>query len=445
MRKLKTASRRDFLRKTALAGSALLVADFPLLAFNGSPNEKLVVGVMGTNSRGEYLASLFSALPNVEVGAICDVVIKVLAINIALIEKITGKKPKAFTDVRKMLESKDIDALVAAPPDHWHAPATMLGVQAGKHVYVEKPCSHNPAEGEMLVKAAKKYNRLIQMGNQRRSFPGVQHAMQELKDGIIGRPYFAKGWYSNNRGSIGTGKLVPVPDHLNYDLWQGPAPRRPYQDNLIHYNWHWFWHWGTGEALNNGTHELDVMRWGLGVSFPTKVVSAGGRFQFKDDWQTPDTQTITYEFPNNTAITWESRSCNIYPEEGSTRGVIFYGTQGSLVIPGGDDYRIHDEKGKLVREVKSNVGQIEATNVGMGETLDALHLINFADSIRGKTTLTSPITEGQISTLLPQLGNIAYRTGSVLHCDASNGHIINNSAATKLWTREYEKGWAPTL
>ncbi|MFT4025075.1 MAG: Gfo/Idh/MocA family oxidoreductase [Flavihumibacter sp.] len=444
MPKLTTASRRDFLRKTAMAGSALMMADFPLFAFNGSPNEKIVVGVMGTNSRGEYLASLFAKIPNVEVGAICDVDATVLARTIALIEKNTGKKPKAFTDVRKMLESKDIDAMVVAPPDHWHAPATLLAVKAGKHVYVEKPCSHNPAEGELLVKAAK-YKNVIQMGNQRRSFPGVQRAMQELKDGAIGRPYFAKGWYSNNRGSIGTGRPAAVPANLDYELWQGPAPRRPYKDNLIHYNWHWFWNWGTGEALNNGTHELDVMRWGLGVAFPSKVVSAGGRFHFKDDWETPDTQTITYEFPNNTAITWESRSCNIYPEEGSTRGVIFYGTQGTLVIPGGDDYRIHDEKGKLVREVKSNVGQIEATNVGMGETLDALHLINFADSIRGKATLTSPITEGQVSTLLPQLGNIAFRTGSVLQCDTTNGHIINNPAAMKLWARDYEKGWQPTI
>ncbi len=439
------ASRRRFLRNSALAGSALMAADLPLFAFNGSPNEKVVLGVMGTNSRGEYLASLFAGIPNVEVGAICDVDANVLARTIAVIEKKTGKKPKAFTDIRKMLESKDIDALVAAPPDHWHAPATLLAVKAGKHVYVEKPCSHNPAEGEMLVKAAAKYNKLIQMGNQRRSFPGVQQAMQALKDGVIGRPYFAKGWYTNNRESIGTGKPVAVPAHLDYELWQGPAPRRPYKDNLIHYNWHWFWNWGTGEALNNGTHELDVMRWGLGVSFPTKVVSAGGRYHFSDDWETPDTQTITYEFPNNTAITWESRSCNIYPVEGSTRGVTFYGTKGTLVIPGGDDYRIHDEKGKLVREVKSNVGQIQATTVGMGETLDALHLINFVDSIRGKATLASPITEGQISTLLPQLGNIAWRTGSELICDPKSGHILNNPAAMKLWARDYEKGWQPSV
>jgi predicted dehydrogenase len=174
------------------------------------------------------------------------------------------------------LEKKDLDALVIAAPDHWHAPATILACQAGKHVYVEKPCSHNPHEGEMAIAAAAKYNRLVQMGSQRRSFDNVQKMVAELHSGIIGRAYFARGWYVNNRKSIGVGKVIPVPSNLNYDLWQGYAPRKPYKDNLIHYNWHWHWNWGTGEALNNGTHEIDVMRWGLGVDFPNKVTSSGG-------------------------------------------------------------------------------------------------------------------------------------------------------------------------
>lgn len=438
--------RRQFLRNTGLAGTALLSAgQFPLLAFNGSPNEKIIVGLMGTNGRGEYLAGLYAAIPNVEVAYICDVDETVLSRTIAAIAKKTGKQPKGFKDIRKMLEQKDMDALVVAPPDHWHAPASLLGVQAGKHVYVEKPCSHNPAEGEMLVKAAAKYKKLIQMGNQRRSFPGVVKAMQELHDGAIGRVYFAKGWYTNNRKSIGIGKTIAVPANLDFDLWQGPAPRKAYRDNLVHYNWHWSWHWGTGEALNNGTHELDVMRWGLGVDFPTKVVSAGGRYQFKDDWETPDTQTISYEFNNNTGMSWEGRSCNDYRIEGSGRGVIFYGDKGTMVIPGGDDYRVHDEAGKLLREVKSSVGKIEASTIGMGETLDALHLVNFIESIRGKEKQHSPISEGHISTLLPQLGNISWRSGNALHCDPSNGHILNDPKAMALWKRDYEKGWQPTV
>ncbi|GAO43411.1 Gfo/Idh/MocA family protein [Flavihumibacter petaseus] len=442
----KNSDRRNFLRQASMGSAALLVAgQAPLLAFNGSPNEKVVLAVMGTNGRGEYLATLFAGIPGVEIGYICEVDETVMNRTLGVIEKKTGKRPPGFKDIRKLLEQKDIDALVVAAPDHWHAPATLLAVQAGKHVYVEKPCSHNPAEGELLVKAASVHNRLIQMGNQRRSFPGVMKAMQDLRDGAIGRPYFAKGWYTNNRKSIGRGKETAVPANLDFDLWQGPAPRRAYKDNLVHYNWHWFWHWGTGEALNNGTHELDVMRWGLDVSFPSKVVSAGGRYQWKDDWETPDTQTISYEFNNNTAILWEGRSCNDYRIEGSGRGVIFYGEKGTLVIPGGDDYRIHDESGKMIREEKSKVGKIEATTIGMGETLDQLHLINFINSIRGQEKLHSPIAEGHVSTLLPQLGNIAWRTGNTLHCDPVNGHILNDKKAMALWNREYEKGWAPKL
>ncbi len=225
-------------------------------------------------------------------------------------------------------------------------------------------------------------------------------------------------------------------------MWQGPAPRREYKDNLIHYNWHWFWHWGTGEALNNGTHELDVMRWGLGVDYPTKVVSSGGRFAYNDDWETPDTQTATFNFANNTAITWESRSCNGYPVEGAGRGVIFYGEKGTMLIPGGDDYKVFGLDNKLIKEVKTELQEAQATNtMGMGDLLDSMHLQNFVASIRGTSKLTCPISEGHKSTLLPQLANIAFRTSGMLNCDPTNGRILKDKKAMKLWKREYEKGW----
>ncbi|MFA6248300.1 MAG: Gfo/Idh/MocA family oxidoreductase [Mucilaginibacter sp.] len=330
--------RRKFIQNVAITGTSLLVG--PGLAiggvFKGSPNRKVVVGVMGVNSRGAFLAQKLAALPDVEIGYICDVDSNAMAKCIADIAKITGKKPTGIADVRQLLEKKDLDALVIAAPDHWHAPATILACQAGKHVYVEKPCSHNPHEGEMAIAAAAKYNKLVQMGSQRRSFENVQKMVAELHAGVIGRAYFARGWYVNNRKSIGVGKVVPVPLHLNYDLWQGYAPRREYKDNLIHYNWHWHWNWGTGEALNNGTHEIDVMRWGLDVDFPDKVTSSGGRFAFKDDWETPDTQTILANFPNNTALSWEGRSCNGYNSEGVGRGVVFYGDHGTIYYGGGD-------------------------------------------------------------------------------------------------------------
>ncbi|MFD1816658.1 Predicted dehydrogenase [Pseudarcicella hirudinis] len=438
-------NRREFIRKTALAGAGVFTLP-NIYAFNGSPNEKVVLGAMGTNSRGFFVSRMFAQLPNVEIGYVCDVDSNVVDKTVAEIEKLTGRKPKGFTDVRKMLELKDMDAMMVATPDHWHAPATMLAVKAGKHVYVEKPCSHNPAEGEMLVKAADKYGKLIQMGSQRRAFPRIIEAIKELHEGVIGKVYYAKGWYANARKPIGYGKKVSVPANLNFDLWQGPAPRRSYQDNLVPYNWHWFWNWGTGEALNNGTHELDVIRWGLGVDFPVKVTSIGGRFAYKDDWETPDTQTISFEFPDNKMALWEGRSSNGFNSEGYGRGVIFYGEKGTMFVPGGDDYKVYDLDNKLVKEVKTELQEASRTNtMGMGEKLDSIILSNFVESIRGKSKLVAPITEGQKSTLLPQLGNISYRSGRTLYCDPKNGHILNDAEAMKLWKREYEKGWEMTL
>jgi predicted dehydrogenase len=439
------SNRRTFIKQSMLTTASVFAAP-NVFSFQGSPNEKVVMGVMGTNSRGFFLTTMLAKLPNVEVAWVCDVDSNVVAKTIAEVEKITGKKPQGITDIRKLLERKEVDAIAIAAPDHWHAPAALLGAKAGKHVYVEKPCAHNPAEGEMLVAAATKYNKLIQMGSQRRSFPRVKEAIQELHSGAIGRVYFARGWYANGRKPIGKGKIVAPPSNLDFELWQGPAPRMEYRDNLVPYNWHWFWNWGTGEALNNGTHEIDVMRWGLGVDFPTKVVSAGGRFAYQDDWQTPDTQTITAEFPNNTALTWEGRSCNDFPSEGAGRGVIFYGEKGTMVIPGGDDYKIYDPGNKLVKDVKTSLEQVDATNtMGAGEKLDSIHLLNFVNSIRGKDKLTMPVSEGHKSTLLPQLGNISYRVGRALHCDPSNGHIKDDKEATALWSRTYEKGWEMKL
>jgi predicted dehydrogenase len=435
-------NRRTFLRQSALAGAGLFVAP-NVFSFRGSPNSKVIVGIMGTNSRGLALARMFAKNPDVEVAGICDVDSDVVAKTIAEVEKVTGRKPKGMSDVRKLLGMADLDAMVIAAPDHWHAPAAIMGVKAGKHVYVEKPCSHSPAEGELLIQVAQKYGRLVQLGTQRRSFPVITEGIQALHDGVIGRVYYARGWYANNRKSIGTGKVVPVPSNLDFDLWQGPAPRRPYKDNLIHYNWHWFWNWGTGEALNNGTHEIDLMRWGLNVDYPSKVISAGGRFAFKDDWETPDTQTITIEFPNNTAISWEGRSCNDFKEEGSGRGVIFYGEKGTMLSTGGDEYKIFElGSGKLLKDAKASTEIKDETNtMGMGEVLDGMHITNFVRAVQEKEKLTAPIEEGHKSTLLPQLGNIAYRSGATLYCDPSNGHIVGNADANKLWSREYEAGW----
>jgi predicted dehydrogenase len=443
-------SRRNFLKKT-ITGSAALTIGGVLPAFSAKSysriigaNEKVLIGIMGVNSRGLAHATNCSKMPGCEIIHICDVDSRAIAKCIDTVKKIQGSNPKATPDFRKALEDKSLDAMFIATPDHWHAPAGILACKAGKHVYLEKPCSHNPHEGELMVAAADKYKRVVQMGDQRRSWPNVIAAIDELRKGTIGRAYFAKGWYTNNRPSIGTGKVAEVPSWLNYELWQGPAPRKAYKDNLIHYNWHWFWHWGTGEALNNGTHMVDLMRWGLDVDYATRVTSSGGRYRYKDDWETPDTQVITLEFNNNTSMVWEGRSCNGRTIEGASVGVIFYGDTGSLMI-NDNSYIIYDLENKVVKEVKKDTA-IDARNTSNpSANLDQLHIQNFFNGIRKGEKLNSDILGGHQSTLLCQLGNIALRTGNTLHIDPSNGRIKNDAAAQKLWQRDYEPGWEPKV
>jgi len=444
-------TRRSFIKKSA-AGLAAISAGGILPGFRAASyssiigaNERIVIAMMGVNSRGKALASTFARQANVEIAYVCDVDSRAEVSCSDAVEKLGKKRPAACSDFRKALGKKDVDALVIAAPDHWHAPAAILAAKAGKHVYLEKPCSHNPREGEMLVDAVKKYKVVMQMGNQRRSFPNIIAAIAELKSGIIGRPYYAKTWYTNNRAPIGTGKETAVPSWLDYDLWQGPAPRKPYKDNLIHYNWHWFWHWGTGEALNNGTHFVDLARWGLGVDYPVKVSSAGGRYAYNDDWECPDTQMISLEFDNNTLMTWEGVSCNGRLIEGSSVGVIFTGEKGSLRINSGNAYSVSDPGGKLIRDVKAET-EVDSRNVANpAGDLDSLHVVNFLDAIRKSTYLNSGILDGYKSTLLVQLGNIAQRTGRTLKVSPENGHIKDDPDAQNLWSREYEKGWEPAV
>jgi len=444
-------SRRNFLKKT-ITGSAVLMAGGILPGFSAAnyrriigANDLIRASIMGVNSRGNALAQNFAYQDECEVIHICDVDSRVIDKCINNVKKIQQQLPRKFDDFRKSLEDKDVDLMVIATPDHWHAPAALLALEAGKHVYLEKPCSHNPNEGEMLVQAASRYNKSIQMGNQRRSWPNVIQAISELKSGIIGRPYFGKGWYTNNRQSIGIGKEVQVPEGLNWNLWQGPAPRKTYKDNIVHYNWHWFWHWGTGEALNNGTHMIDLLRWGLDVDYPVKVSSNGGRFHYKDDWETPDTQVINLDFKENVSMTWEGRSCNGRNVEGSSVGVEFFGENGSIVISGGNDYKIYDLKNKLVKEVKDTkvIDSRDAANPA--GHLDALHIRNLFDNIQKGEKLKSDIDSGHKSTLLVQLGNIAQRVGHSLEINPENGHILGDKEANKLWSREYEKGWEMKL
>lgn len=444
-------SRRYFLQKSLAASAAVSIGGI-LPGFSAKSyariagaNERIQVGIMGVNARGLALAQNFANQPNCEVIYISDVDSQAMDKCIDTVKKIQNSTPKAAGDFRKALEDKALEAMIIATPDHWHAPAAILSCKAGKHVYVEKPCSHNPHEGELLVAAAKKYKRKVQMGSQRRSWPNIITAIQEVKEGVIGRAYYGKGWYANNRPSIGVGKKVAIPSWLNYDLWQGPAPREAYRDNILHYNWHWFWNWGTGEGGNNGVHTIDLLRWGMGVEYPKTVTSTGGRYRYKDDWETPDTQIVTWTFGNNTLIEWEGRSCNSRNVEDSSVGVVFYGDNGSLVIGSGNGYKIYDLKNKLIKDVKDEAPVDARNTVNPSQALDALHIQNFFDGIKKGTALNADIEIGHKSTLLNQLANIAQRTSGGLTIDDTNGHIIGNKKADAMWKRKYEPGWEPTL
>lgn len=418
-------------RRTFLASAAVAAA----FANPARPMEttRIRLGVVGTGGRGTEHARAFASVSDVTVATVCDVDESRATKAAAAVGKIKGVSadPKTVTDFRKILDDKEIDGITIATCNHWHAVMGILACQAGKHVYVEKPCSHNPREGELLVEAARKHKRQVQMGNQRRSYGHYIEAIKSLHDGVIGRLTLAKSWYFANRPSIGKGKLTDPPKGLNYELWEGPAPHRPFKDNYLHYSWHWFWHWGNGELGNNGVHSIDICRWGLGVDYPIRVSSSGGRYRYEDDQETPDTHTACYEFEGKKMITWEGLSCNNNPL-GPGFDIVFQGEKGSLVLRDGG-YSIHDEKGKEIKKFPSaQVGQDH-------------HFANWLAAIRTGSKLNSEIGEGHKSTLLCHLGNIAQRTGRALKCDGKNGHILDDKDAMVLWTREYAKGWEPKV
>ena len=435
--------RRQFVKSVSATGLGLAAARSPLLALGGSPAEKVVVAVMGLNGRGTVLGRVFGKTPNAEVAYVCDVDSQVLAKGLASVGEAQGEAPKGLVDFRRALDDKGVDALVIAAPDHWHAPATILALSAGKHVYLEKPCGHNPREGELLVDAQRKAKLLVQMGTQRRSSPRAQEAVQAIREGAIGRAYLARAWYSNRRRSIGRGKPAPVPAGLDYELWQGPAPRTPYHDNVIHYNWHWFRRWGTGEICNNGTHEVDVARWALGVDYPTRVTSVGGRYHFEDDWEFTDTQEAGFEFEGQRAIVWQGLSCNPFPTQNRERGTIVYGTTGTVVMDQ-DGYTVYDLENKVVKE---SIAQAVADPLAPSgdDQLTGLHIANFVEAIRSGVPLTQPIAEGAKSVLLCHLGNIAQWTGRALRTDPESGRILGDELAMRFWQREYAPGWAPVV
>ena len=406
-------------------------------------NDRLNFAVIGLNGRAyAHLSSLKANKDAARITHVCDVDGVILKKFADSMERELGYAPAMEKDFRRVLEQKDVDAVTIATPDHWHAPMAIAALEAGKHVYVEKPCSHNPAEGEMLVAAQRKYGKLAQMGIQQRSSPHTIEIVEKIHNGLIGRPYFAKAWYNNVRKSMGIGKVVPVPPQLDWDLWQGPAPRRPYKDNIHPYNWHWLRLYGTGETLNNGTHEVDVCRWALGVDYPRRITSTGGRYHFNDDWEFYDTLITSFDYGDK-MIAWENKSCQGMKYYNRDRGSAIMGTTGTVIVDR-DGYEVFDLKGSKTGEFETGKATSSSDLTGRDSMTDA-HFANFIAAIREGEKLRAPVSVGNVAVTMLQLSNIAWEVSRELNIDAADGHIQNDAEAMKLWGREYEKGWAPHL
>lgn len=403
-------------------------------------NDRLRVAVVGVNGRGQAHMSAFTKLPNVAVTHLVDVDSQILAKRAGEFTAKGNPAPETVHDYRRMLESKSIDVVTVATPDHWHAKLAIDAMDAGKHVYLEKPIGMVPAEGEALIAVQARTKRNLQVGNQQRSSQETRQLADLIRAGELGEVYEAQTWYANNRVSIGRGQEIAPPAHLDWDLWQGPRPRGPYRSNLVPYNWHWFWKYGTGETCNNAMHELDVARWLMGLTYP-KTVSARGarRFYRGDDWEMYDTLALDLVYADGRTIRWDGNSCNGIERYGRGRGVLFLGTRGSAIVDR-NGFELFDLAGKPIRKVVAAASSETTGTVGEG-ALDVYHAGNLVDVIRGRAkALASPIREGHISTTLCHLGNIAYRTGSVLTLDEASGRP-SSPEGMKLWSADYEPGW----
>jgi len=434
-------SRRRFLERSATLGASLAAAPvLSRLTAAERPSNRVRVGVMGL-SRGLSHVAAYLELPGVDIAYVCDVDSRRRDKGLAIVQKDQKAPCQAVTDFRRILDDPSIDAISIAAPSFWHTTAATMACAAGKHVYVEKPGSYDPQEAAWIVASARKHNRIMQMGAQRRSQDYCIAAIEKLRAGSIGQVRFAKCFYKNNRPTIGTGRHPSVPAWLDYELWQGPVPRRPFQDNVIHNNWHLFWHYDGGELANNGVHLLDVARWGLGVEAPRQVTCAGRRYRYRDDQETPDTGTATYDF-GATGISMEWSSCHPRAAE-PLPFCAFYGDGGSISLwedlAGGTStrnirgrYSVNDLAGRVIENHQ-------------GHFSDVAHFSNFIETIRGKEKLRLDIAEGQQTALLCHLGKIALRSGQTVEWDPAKGQASLTAEQAKYWSREYDPNWRPVV
>lgn len=407
-------NRRHFLQSSLAALSAVSAASAADKA-----NDKIHLAVLGVHGRGRGLLSGFSSFEDVEIVAVCDPDENVIGKALKSINQRQKREPKIVKDLRRVFDDRDISAVVIATPDHWHALATIWACQAGKHVYVEKPVSHNLIEGRRMVEAARKYDRIVQVGTQRRSGAHYHSAAEFVRSGKLGKVPFVRTWIAGNRPSIGHKKDAPVPAGVDYDLWLGPAPQRPFNPNRFHYEWHWNWDYGTGEIGNNGIHALDVARMVLELEAPKTIACGGGKLFYDDDRQTPDTHIAVFDFPGTTVL-WEHR---IWSKTGVGRepfGVVLYGEKGTLVF---------DSKGWHVED--------GVTASDQAADIEKPHLRNFLDCVRDHHRPNADIEEGHKSTRLCHLGNIAYRVGRRLTFEAATETLRDDAAANQLLGRTY--------
>jgi predicted dehydrogenase len=429
--KIMRQSRREFLRTTGVAAGAALMTAGGASRVLGA-NERIVVGLIGSGGRGKGLAQGFAGMPNVDVAWACDPD----AQRRAGAQR-AAKAPRATADLRQVLDDKDVDAVVIATCDHWHGPAAILACQAGKHVYVEKPCSHNIREGRLMVAAARANKRVMQVGTQSRSGEVIREGIGLLREGAIGDVLVAKAVNSQRRGNIGHAKPSKPPKGLDYDLWVGPAPMVPFQSNRYHYTWHWWYAFGTGDIGNDGSHEIDIARWGLGVTgHPSKAGGSAAKLFFDDDQQFPDTMYITYEYPaegkgpRRRMLVFEQRIWSPYRQEDMENGNVFYGTKGMMVLSKGWGYKLFGPRNKLVKEKK-------------GGASSERHQADFLDAIRTGRKRNADIEHGHGAATLCHLGNIVARVGREVAFDPKTERITGDEEAARLVGREYRKGhWA---
>lgn len=372
---------------------------------------------------------------DVEIAFVCDPDANHQANAAKLVESGTGIKPKQVGDLREILEVKSVDAVFIATPDHWHAPAAILAAEAGKHVYVEKPCSHNVREGRLMIEAARRNKRVMQVGTQSRSTKHVMKAMELLHNGAIGRVLVSKAWNSQKRSSIGKAKPSAPPAHLDFETWLGPASKMPYQRNMLHGIWRWWRAFGTGDMGNDGVHDLDIARWGLGVTtHPSRIAALGGKYFFDDDQQFPDTQNVLFEYATNAEdgrprqLIFEQRIWSPYFEQGYENGNAFYGTNGFMLLGKHGGWKLIGTRNKL-REQMSGSPDLRA------------HHDDFFRCIREGGTPNADIEIGHLSSSLCHLGNIATRIGRVLEFDPKHEQIVGDGEANAMLSREYRKHW----